>query len=103
MWTDPPAALPAGGPALVNDLDLTVTRSGDQASTSGESASGNFRDDMNNVERVVVDLGGGRGESGAGGFIVRVIGRNVRWVPGGTRGQPYALVATAPGLAGAPC
>ena len=103
VWTDPPAALPAGGPALVNDLDLTVTRSGDQASTSGESASGNFRDDMNNVERVVVELGGGRGESGAGGFIVRVIGRNVRWVPGGTRGQPYALVATAPGLAGAPC
>jgi len=92
VWTDPPASLPSAGPALVNDLDLTVER------VDGDTAVFGGGDGLNNAERVTVPL-----VPGAASFVARVIARDVRWIPGGESGQPYALVATAPGLTAGPC
>ena len=97
VWTDPPASLPSAGPALVNDLDLEVER----VDVSGDGSVSGGGDGSNNAERVTVGLG--RGGDGAASFVARVVARDVRWVPGGESGQPYALVATAPGLTGGPC
>ena len=97
VWTDPPASLPSAGPALVNDLDLEVER----VDVSGDGSVSGGGDGSNNAERVTVGLG--RGGDGATSFVARVVARDVRWVPGGESGQPYALVATAPGLTGGPC
>ncbi|ACO66180.1 ATP-binding cassette superfamily [Micromonas commoda] len=97
VWTDPPASLPSAGRTLVNDLDLVVV--------NGDGVAWGGGDRSNNVERVTVPLtiDGTQGGDGAASFVARVVARDVRWVPGGESGQPYALVATAPGLTGGPC
>jgi subtilisin family serine protease len=91
VWTDPPAS-PSAGRLLVNDLDLTVTRSADQYWTGNEqwgfdSASGPHpaRDRLNNVEQVTVL------DAGAGNLAVRVDGASVPLSP-----QRFALVITGP-------
>ena len=70
----------------------------------GDGVAWGGGDRSNNVERVTVPLAAGpEGGDGAASFVARVVARDVRWVPGGESGQPYALVATAPGLTGGPC
>ncbi|HEX6125377.1 MAG TPA: S8 family serine peptidase [Pyrinomonadaceae bacterium] len=58
VWTDPPAA---GDPALVNNLDLTVTVGGvayrGNVFTSGTSTTGGAADTKNNVENVFIPAG----------------------------------------------
>jgi hypothetical protein len=71
---------------------------------NGDGVESGGGDGVNNVERVTVPLAAGPGGDGAASsFVARVVARDVRWVPGGESGQPYALVATAPGLTGGPC
>ena len=77
VWTDYPAALSAN-PALVNDLDLTVTTPG------GGTLHGNGTTDRtNNVEGVDVT------SAATGSYTVTVSGYNV---PSGP--QPFALVVS---------
>ena len=104
-WTDPPAALPSAGPTLVNDLDLEIERvvvdvdvgrhaaGFDWARGGGGFGEGAPRDGRNNVEKVATRV------RSPATYVVRVIGHAVRWTPADApRGQPYAFVATAPGL-----
>ena len=102
-WTDPPAALPAGTPLLVNDLDLVVTApdgteylgnefttqsptmgpGGDPAADVGESVSGGLADSNNNVEGVRLAA------PKPGRYQVTVRGTNVAEGP-----QGYALAVS---------
>ena len=65
-----------------------------------EDGGWSTRDRANNVERVRVRLGRRRDPRRRyDAFLVRVVARDVLWVPpDDTRGQPYALVVTGPGL-----
>ena len=77
---------------LVNDLDLRVTPLTDGLQIEPTPATANRVD---NVERVVLDL-----QPHAAAFIVEVTGHRVAWPHAAHGGQPYALVATGPGLIG---
>jgi hypothetical protein len=87
-WHDPPALLFTAGSRLVNDLDLRVTAAAD---APDDGAPPNRLD---NVERRVV-------RSPGRAYVVEVHGFSVPWPADDTGGQPYALVATGPGLRGA--
>jgi hypothetical protein len=60
VWTDPPGA-PNANPALVNNLDLTVTIGGNtykgNVFTSGNSSTGGTADTLNNVENIRLPAG----------------------------------------------
>ena len=64
VWTDPPGA---GDPALVNNLDLTVTIGGNvyrgNVFTNGLSSTGGSADTKNNVENVFLPAGIAAGTS----------------------------------------
>ncbi len=77
-WTDYPS-LPQSRMRLVNDLDLRVIGPGGESYYPNGRRS---RDPLNNVERVVVDVGGRPGK-----YTVEVSAWNVPLAP-----QPYALV-----------
>ncbi|HUP59868.1 MAG TPA: S8 family serine peptidase [Thermoanaerobaculia bacterium] len=94
VWTDPEAALGAAK-ALVNDLDLTVTRGGDTFlgnvfGTSNDSETGGSADRLNNVEQVRL------GAPTGGTYTITVRANNV---PGNGRSatnrQGFALVVSA--------
>jgi subtilisin family serine protease len=92
-WTDPPVLPSVGGPVLVNDLDLRVTPlTADSLETEATPSTANRVD---NVERMVLDL---RPRTAA--FMLEVDGHRVAWPHAAHGGQPYALVATGPGLTG---
>jgi hypothetical protein len=104
-WTDPSSLLPAGTPALVNDLDLVVTApdntvylgnefttqtpllgpGGDPAAEVGESKTGGVADVQNNVEgvrlaapkpgRYQVTVKGSNVQDGPQGYALAVSGR----------------------------
>ena len=94
-WTDPPVLPSVGGPVLVNDLDLRVTPLQADALQSEQTSAVANR--VDNVERVILDL-----QPQAASFLVEVAGHRVAWPQAAKGGQPYALVATGPGLSGAP-
>jgi Subtilase family/FG-GAP repeat len=60
VWTDPPGA-PNASPALVNNLDLTVTIGGNtykgNVFTGGNSSTGGTADTLNNVENIRLPAG----------------------------------------------
>lgn len=93
VWTDAPGN-PAAGKALVNDLDLQVVAQGGQYAGNrfqGKfSVPGGTADDLNNVERVVLE------RAGNGVFLVRVLAHNLAGdgVPGNADAtdQDFALV-----------
>ncbi len=94
VWSDYPASVSAS-PALVNDLDLTVTAPGGtviykgNVFSGGWSQTGGSADRLNNVENVYVQ------SAATGTWTVEVSGYNV---PYGA--QPFALVVD--GELGAP-
>jgi serine protease AprX len=94
VWSDYPAAVSAN-PALVNDLDLTVTAPGGtvvykgNVFSGGWSQTGGSADRTNNVENVYVQ------SAGVGTWTIQVSGYNVPQGP-----QPFALVVD--GELGAP-
>ncbi len=96
VWTDPPGAANAN-PALVNNLDLTVTIGGTvykgNVFTSGLSTSGGSADTLNNVENIRLPAGTAAGTS----FTIQVgaTAINGDGVLGNADGtdQHYALVA----------
>ena len=90
-WTDPSVLPSVGGPVLVNDLDLRVTPLISEAFPTEPPPANR----VDNVERVVVDL-----QPGNAAFLVEVTGHRVAWPHAAHGGQPYALVATGPGLIG---
>ena len=93
-WHDPPAVLAAAGPKLVNDLDLRVTALPPDAAAPAPLC-GVPPNRLDNVERCVLPQPEG------GAFLVEVEAHAVPWPAADTGGQPYALVATGPGLCGA--
>ncbi|WP_292465459.1 PGF-pre-PGF domain-containing protein [Methanolobus sp.] len=74
VWTDYPGS-PASGKALVNDLDLTVTGSGNTYYGNGASES------INNIEAVEIE------STSSGSYQFTVTGENIPQGP-----QPFALV-----------
>ena len=97
-WHDPPALLSAAGPKLVNDLDLRLRPLKPDAAGRAPVAAA-ARDvtppnRLDNVERRVVS-------SPECGYLVEVEGHAVPWPADDVGGQPYALVATGPGIRGA--
>ena len=97
-WHDPPALLSAAGPKLVNDLDLRVRAlKPDAAGRSPVAAAARDVTPPNrfdNVERRVVS-------SPERAYLIEVEGHAVPWPADEVGGQPYALVATGPGVRGA--
>ncbi len=96
VWTDPPGA-PNANPALVNNLDLTVTIGGvvyrGNNFTGGISVSGGSADAINNVEMVRLPAGAASGTP----FVINVIATalNGDGVPGNgdPTDQDFAFVA----------
>lgn len=96
VWTDP-AGAPNANPALVNNLDLTVTVGGvvyrGNNFTGGISTSGGSADTLNNVEMVRLPAGAVTGTP----FVINVIATalNGDGVPGNgdPTDQDFALVA----------
>ncbi len=91
VWTDPPKTPPAN-PALVNDLNLTVTDPGGNTYlgnvfSGGQSVPGGSADGLNNVEVVHRD------SPTTGIWTIQVTGANVPTGP-----QPFALVTRGAGL-----
>jgi hypothetical protein len=82
-WTDAPA-LPASGPALDNDLDLTVTIAGTTYKGNvfhgANSTTGGTADHRNNVESVFLPAGT------VGGFTVTITAANIN--SGAVSGDP---------------
>lgn len=96
VWTDPPGA-PNANPALVNNLDLTVTLGGvtyrGNNFTGGISVSGGTADTINNVEMVRLPAGAANGTP----FTIQVnaTALNADGILGNgdTTDQHFALVA----------
>jgi hypothetical protein len=88
-WHDPPALLSAGGPKLVNDLDLRVIDIAAGAAAAPESPPNR----LDNVERVLV-------ARPSSAYLIEVHGFTVPWPDRVDGGQPYALVASGPGASG---
>ncbi len=93
-WHDPPALL-STGPKLVNDLDLRLTLlapDGADAAADGRlDAAAAAPNRVDNVERRVVRAPGRA-------YLAEVAGASVPWPAPDMDGQPFALVATGPGL-----
>ena len=97
-WHDPPALLSAAGPKLVNDLDLRLRLlkpdAAGRAVVAAATRDATPPNRLDNVERRVVI-------SPERAYLVEVEGHAVPWPADEVGGQPYALVATGPGLRGA--
>ena len=97
-WHDPPALLSAAGPKLVNDLDLRVRvlkpDTAGRAPVATAARDTTLPNRLDNVERRVLS-------APERAYLVEVEGHAVPWPADDAGGQPYALVATGPGMRGA--
>ena len=97
-WHDPPALLSAAGPKLVNDLDLRVRvlkpDAAGRAPVGAAARDATPPNRLDNVERRVLS-------SPERAYLVEIEGHAVPWPADDVGGQPYALVATGPGVRGA--
>ena len=93
VWTDPPALLSASGPLLVNDLDLELLPLAADGTMRTSERLPESPNRLDNAERVLYPL-----QRHHAAFMIQVKGHRVPRPRTALGGQPYALVATGPGL-----
>lgn len=93
VWSDAPGAIGAN-PAMVNDLDLSVTNSGNSylgnVFSNGVSTTGGSPDRLNNIEQVVIENPGSSATITVDAF--QIAGSVLLDQPGVSTAQHFALV-----------